>query len=273
MRLLIIDGNADDRALLHRSLPVAHETQDVQNLAEAFALLAGREWQPEVILLDLHLPDGDGLMGETWSAVRALSAHAPVIVVSAQSLADDPHLGRQARAAGAAGFTSKELIVFSPENLARQLDWAACPAARSLAAGQQDLDLAPELATYDPNSLPALIARLITQQDALHAENQTVAIQRREQLDRIEVQVQRTNGRVNKHDDQLQVLETANTDREKAIKTARWVGGLCLTAVLFLFGDTLKERVFIDKAEVRKIANEQIDAKVAIAKVQAAGTP
>ena len=258
MRLLIIDDNQDDRVLVKRLLPADSDVRESGNLAQAFDALKDSAWKPDVILLDVHLPDGPGPNGESFLAVKELSTHAPVIVVSASSLSDDPTLGRQSREAGAAGFTSKELILFSPENLARQIDWAMCPAARSLEEAVNHPNDSPEFSAYNPNSLPALLARIITQQEAMHQENQTASIVRKQQLDRIEEQVNKTNGRVTSLEGRASDLEKVNSDRDTMKNTALKVGSVLLTVFLFLFGTTLKERAFIDNDSIRKIVVEEM---------------
>ena len=256
--ILIIDDNADDRKLFKRLLPdTLGSAQEAATLAEAYTLLDSAKRQLDVILLDVHLPDGPGPRGESWDAVESLSSYAPVIVVSATSLTDDPNLGRFAREKGAAGFTSKELIIFSPENLARQLDWVTSQPARSLAKAVKN-PASPVAEGYDPNSTTALIARLLTQQEAMHAENQSNALERQRQLNRIEEQVKLTNGRVTRVETRADALESGNNDREKMLKTARWVGGIAVTIILFLFGPTLRERAFLDNEAVKKIAEEQV---------------
>ena len=72
----------------------------VARLQDALTLI--EEWQPDCVLLDLTLPDADGI--ESVEAVVALAPDVPVIVVSAH---DDPQVALAAVAAGAQEFMPK----------------------------------------------------------------------------------------------------------------------------------------------------------------------
>ena len=66
------------------------------------ALAMIEKWQPDCILLDLTLPDADGI--QAVEAVVAAAPDVPIIVVSAH---DDPAIALAAVAAGAKEFMSK----------------------------------------------------------------------------------------------------------------------------------------------------------------------
>jgi two-component system KDP operon response regulator KdpE len=80
LRLLVVEDDREIRALMQSSLSVeGFEVQTAVTLSEAMALL--RHNPPDVIVLDLGLPDGDGL--QLVQAVRQQRS-VPIIVVSAR---------------------------------------------------------------------------------------------------------------------------------------------------------------------------------------------
>lgn len=80
LRVLVVEDDREIRALMQSSLSVeGFEVQTAVSLQEALALL--RHSPPDVIVLDLGLPDGDGL--QLVQAVRQQRS-VPIIVVSAR---------------------------------------------------------------------------------------------------------------------------------------------------------------------------------------------
>jgi two-component system, OmpR family, KDP operon response regulator KdpE len=80
LRVLVVEDDREIRALMQSSLSVeGFEVQTAVSLSEAGALL--RHDPPDVIVLDLGLPDGDGV--ELVQEVRKRHA-LPIIVVSAR---------------------------------------------------------------------------------------------------------------------------------------------------------------------------------------------
>lgn len=80
LRVLIVEDDRDLRALMQSALTVeGFEVQTAVSVSEACALL--RHKQPDVIMLDLGLPDGDGI--ELVREVRK-SHSLPILVVSAR---------------------------------------------------------------------------------------------------------------------------------------------------------------------------------------------
>ncbi len=74
----------------------------------ASAMSALHEYQPDAVLLDIHLPDGDGLVASS----AMLAARPGVRVVLVSSAVDD--LGaEQLRASGAVAFVRKDDLVTS----------------------------------------------------------------------------------------------------------------------------------------------------------------
>ncbi len=102
-RVLIID---DDRDLLQGlSIRLRAHGYDVIHAADGVqAIGAARKTPPDVILLDLGLPGGDGyLVMERFRSMGAMSA-VPIIVLSARDPATDRH---RALGAGAEAFFHK----------------------------------------------------------------------------------------------------------------------------------------------------------------------
>ena len=80
LRVLVVEDDREIRALIHTSLAVeGFEVQTAVSVSEATALL--QHSPPDVVVLDLGLPDGDGI--ELVRAVRQRQS-LPIIVVSAR---------------------------------------------------------------------------------------------------------------------------------------------------------------------------------------------
>ncbi len=111
-RVLVVDDHATFRAVARRLL--AHTGYDVVGEAPdgAAALALAAALAPELVLLDLHLPDMSGL------AVAERLAGTTTIVMT--STHDEPELDELARRHGAWGFIPKGSL--SPAGLAE-----ACP--------------------------------------------------------------------------------------------------------------------------------------------------
>ena len=102
-KILIIDDDADLRRALNIRLR-ANNYETAFASDSVMALSVARKEQPDLILLDLGLPGGDGfIVMERMKNIAALAC-IPVIVVSAR----DPQLNKaRALAAGADAFFQK----------------------------------------------------------------------------------------------------------------------------------------------------------------------
>jgi len=104
VRVLIVDDHAVVRAGL-RMLIDAED--DLEAAGEAGstrdAIFRARELQPDVILMDVVMPDGNGL-----DAIPTLLHEHPEAKVLMLSMQDDPQYVRQAFIAGASGYVLKE---------------------------------------------------------------------------------------------------------------------------------------------------------------------
>jgi DNA-binding NarL/FixJ family response regulator len=102
-RILIVDDHAGFRASARRMLEaggfeVAGEAQDVASAREALSELA-----PDAVLLDVQLPDGDGI---ALATELAANGNAPAIVLCSSRRADE--LGPALEGSGAQGFLTKD---------------------------------------------------------------------------------------------------------------------------------------------------------------------
>ncbi len=118
-RILLVEDHEADAALTTRQLNLALENQiDIRvtsTLAEALDVLKQKSF--EIILLDLSLPDSDGLA--SLKALKAEASHTPIIVLTGTL---NEALGAQAVAMGAQDFLFKGDI--DSKRLVRSLEFA-----------------------------------------------------------------------------------------------------------------------------------------------------
>jgi DNA-binding response OmpR family regulator len=102
-KVLVIDDDAEIRELIKHRLEQAD--YDVAFAADAStALTLARRAEPDLILLDLTLPGGDGFLVLERMKHLATLAHVPVVAVSAR--AREPNESR-ARELGAVAYVEK----------------------------------------------------------------------------------------------------------------------------------------------------------------------
>jgi DNA-binding response OmpR family regulator len=129
VNVLVIDDDPGIRSALCRVLQRAgHACVAAADAAEGLEM--ARASRPDLILLDIELPDCDGrdVMGQL--RMNPMMADVPVIVISGYV---DHYVRIQALEAGAQDVVEKP---FDPVMLERRLSWvvAKCRAAASLAA-------------------------------------------------------------------------------------------------------------------------------------------
>jgi CheY-like chemotaxis protein len=115
--ILIVDDEPSVRAMVHASIRVRAERYRVVEAgtaAEAVELATVR--QPDLVLLDVALPDHDGFWVCRTLKTAPATASIPVVMLTAMSLPSDRD---QALAAGADGYIVKP---FSPRALLEELD-------------------------------------------------------------------------------------------------------------------------------------------------------
>lgn len=125
---LLVDDHALFRTglglMLSQAWPEAHV---MQAASWGEALLALKQVQPNLVMLDVHLPDGHGL-----ADLAVLQAHAPGCAVMLMSAEADAIQVQRAREAGAIGFLPKSASAN-----------AVLEAVRSALAGQQAFAAVP----------------------------------------------------------------------------------------------------------------------------------
>jgi DNA-binding NarL/FixJ family response regulator len=106
-RILIVDDFAPWRRFLSTVLSVAPEWQVSGEVATgADALTQAQELQPDLVLLDIGLPDIDGL--EVARQLKAIAPKAKIVFLTAESSSD---LVKDALATGALGYVIKSQLV------------------------------------------------------------------------------------------------------------------------------------------------------------------
>jgi two-component system, NarL family, response regulator NreC len=104
VRILIVDDHAVVRSGLRLLLQAEEGLEPVGEAGTAReALVEARALKPDVILMDVVMPDGSGL-----DVIPTLLHERPETKVLMLSMQDDPQYVRQAFAAGASGYVLKE---------------------------------------------------------------------------------------------------------------------------------------------------------------------
>jgi two-component system, NarL family, response regulator NreC len=104
IRILIVDDHAVVRAGLRLLLKAEEDLEPVGEAGSAReAVFEAREVKPDVILMDVVMPDGSGL-----DVIPTLLHERPETKILMLSMQDDPQYVRQAFAAGASGYVLKE---------------------------------------------------------------------------------------------------------------------------------------------------------------------
>ena len=103
--VLAVEDEPLNRRLVHAILePQGYRVEDAVTLADARELL--RREQPDVILLDLRLPDGDGLVLARELKADPLRYMIPIIAATASALSPVPEAAVDA---GCDGFLIKPI--------------------------------------------------------------------------------------------------------------------------------------------------------------------
>lgn len=117
--ILIVDDEPSVRAMVHAAIRVRgsrYRVVEAGNAAEALAHANRVEERPDLVLLDVALPDHDGFWVCRELKSGAATADIPVLMLTAMSLPSDRE---RALAAGADGYIVKP---FSPRALLQELD-------------------------------------------------------------------------------------------------------------------------------------------------------
>jgi DNA-binding response OmpR family regulator len=104
-KILIVEDDQDTRQLLKVRLEAQnHETAFAADAVTAIAV--ARTERPDLILLDMGLPGGDGVVVMERLKTFPALAHIPVVVVSAR---EPTTTGRRATEAGAQAYVQKPI--------------------------------------------------------------------------------------------------------------------------------------------------------------------
>ena len=115
--ILIVDDEPSVRAMVHASIRVrgtGYRVVEAGNASEAVA--QARQHRPDLVLLDVALPDHDGFWVCRTLKTTPETAHIPVVMLTAMSLPSDRE---RAVEAGADGYVVKP---FSPRALLEEID-------------------------------------------------------------------------------------------------------------------------------------------------------
>jgi CheY-like chemotaxis protein len=115
--ILIVDDEPSVRAMVHASIRVrgtGYRVVEAGNATEAVA--QAMQHRPDLVLLDVALPDHDGFWVCRTLKTTPETAHIPVVMLTAMSLPSDRDRAVQA---GADGYVVKP---FSPRALLQEID-------------------------------------------------------------------------------------------------------------------------------------------------------
>jgi two-component system cell cycle response regulator DivK len=105
--VLIVDDN-EKNLKLHRDVLRAAGFRTLEAATGAESVALAKVHTPDVILMDLGLPDMDGTEAARALAADARTARIPVVALTSQRLEDD---GARLLAAGFAGYLEKPITV------------------------------------------------------------------------------------------------------------------------------------------------------------------
>lgn len=158
LSILLVDDHAAIRAGIRSALTTAGFTLIHEAASYSEALACVTTSRPKVLIVDIHLGDGDGLSLVTW--VRSISRTIPIVVLS---LADSDQYIVAAMSAGASAFVSKssplsefiaafEHALIAPETFSsRLLPSAAIRAKKVSLLTPRELSIMTQLSNGLPN--------------------------------------------------------------------------------------------------------------------------
>ncbi|BAY92740.1 MULTISPECIES: response regulator [unclassified Tolypothrix] len=114
-QILVIDDEDDIRQLIQTCLEIMGGWNVLTATSGSQGLLLAQSSQPDAILLDLMMPEMDGLTTFQKLQANQLTKHIPVILLTAKGRTSEQHLFIQM---GIKGIISKP---FNPQKLAVQV--------------------------------------------------------------------------------------------------------------------------------------------------------
>jgi DNA-binding NarL/FixJ family response regulator len=137
LRVLVVDDHLVIRHELRRLVTDTGATVVAEAGSVASALAMAAAHRPDVIVLDLHLPDGSGL--DAIPRLQELSPDSRIVILTASNAAADI---RRGLAAGASGYLTKDLsasqVAEAISSAGRGVTMVAGSAVASLLQGQSE---------------------------------------------------------------------------------------------------------------------------------------
>ncbi len=87
-RILIVEDNLDLLTILRELLVLDHEVATARRGEDAIVL--AREFQPDLVILDLQLPAMDGIEAGRWIKRELAPKRVPILALTALAQAGDP---------------------------------------------------------------------------------------------------------------------------------------------------------------------------------------
>lgn len=87
-KILIVEDNADLRAILRELLGMEHEVETARRGEEAID--KARTFEPDLVILDLQLPSMDGIEAGRWIKKELAPRQVPILALTALAQAGDP---------------------------------------------------------------------------------------------------------------------------------------------------------------------------------------
>ncbi|NIQ56985.1 MAG: response regulator [Gammaproteobacteria bacterium] len=87
-KILIVEDNLDLLTILRDLLGAEHEVVTARRGEEAIA--SAREFEPDVVILDLQLPSMDGIEAGRWIKRELAPKQVPILALTALAQAGDP---------------------------------------------------------------------------------------------------------------------------------------------------------------------------------------
>jgi CheY-like chemotaxis protein len=124
VRVLHVDDDRDTRDLVAASLALDSEFQTRSCASGADALVSADEWSPSIILLDVAMPQMDGLMTLTKLRRNPQTGHIPVVFLTtfAQSYEIEKYLSLGAQGVFAKPFNPMTLAASVRDRLSRPFE-------------------------------------------------------------------------------------------------------------------------------------------------------
>jgi len=125
VRVMVVDDSSSTRTMLREALALGGGIDVVGEAGSGNEAIArADELQPDVVLMDVRMPDGDGV-----EAARTINTTRPETKIVALTWSDDPSTVREMLAAGAIGYVVKGGTIDE-----------LCGAIRRAAGGEPELD-------------------------------------------------------------------------------------------------------------------------------------